>query len=126
MPDTTLNPDTLAEHQFRPGFERCTCGQKIPTTLHSKYYVDFPDYQAMARHQMEALAVALPEVTRVEELVTTRAGLALANTAFGEGLSAGIRACNASGPDRPFKKPVSPYSAPLLAMIKADSPEVKP
>ncbi|WP_121866157.1 hypothetical protein [Glutamicibacter nicotianae] len=72
----------------------------------------------------ERVAVAQPEVNSVEELVTTRTGLALANQAFKEGLRAGIRACNASGPDKPFTKPESPYSAPLLAMIKADRPEV--
>lgn len=64
-------------------------------------------------------------VATAEELGTTRAGLALANQAFKEGLSAGISACNASGPDRPFVKPDSPYSAPLLAMIKADREEVE-
>lgn len=72
------------------------------------------------------LAVAQPVVNSVEELVTTRVGLALANAAFKEGLSAGIRACNESLEGEPFVKPVSPYSAPLLAMIKADRPEVKP
>lgn len=66
---------------------------------------------------------AQPVVNSVEELVMTRAGLALANTAFEEGLSAGIRACNATDDGAPFKKPVSPYSAPLLAIIKADRPE---
>ncbi|RKS16727.1 hypothetical protein DFO58_3284 [Arthrobacter sp. AG1021] len=106
--------------------------KRMSDPLERKVYAftDAPSMMPYSNHARAAvsayLAAALPEVTSVEELVTTRAGLALANTAFGEGLSAGIRACNASGPDRPFKKPVSPYSAPLLAMIKADSPEVKP
>lgn len=64
-------------------------------------------------------------VNSVEDLVTTRTGLALANTAFNEGMSAGIRACYESASGKPFIKPVSPYSAPLLAMIKADRPEVE-
>lgn len=62
-----MTVEILAEHQFRPGFNRCTCGKKIPTTLHSKYYVDFPDYQAMAKHQMEVLAAALQAHTTKEE-----------------------------------------------------------
>ena len=55
------------------------------------------------------LAVAQPVVNSMEELITTRAGLALANAAFNEGLSAGIRACNESLEGEPFVKPVSPY-----------------
>ncbi|MGO3763496.1 hypothetical protein [Glutamicibacter arilaitensis] len=55
------------------------------------------------------LAVAQLVVNSVEELITTRAGLALANAAFNEGLSAGIRACNESLEGEPFVKPVSPY-----------------
>lgn len=55
------------------------------------------------------LAAAQLVVNSVEELITTRAGLALANAAFNEGLSAGIRACNESLEGEPFVKPVSPY-----------------
>lgn len=69
---------------------------------------DYPD--AVAKPMLSAyLAVAQPEVNSVEELITTRAGLALANAAFNEGLSAGIRACNESLEGEPFVKPVSPY-----------------
>lgn len=57
----------------------------------------------------ERVAVAQLVVNSVEELITTRAGLALANAAFNEGLSAGIRACNESLEGEPFVKPVSPY-----------------
>jgi hypothetical protein len=56
---------------------------------------------------------------KAEDLLDTRAGLALANAAFGEGLSAGIKACNEAEGKQPFVKPESPYSAPLLAMVKA-------
>lgn len=55
------------------------------------------------------LDVAQLVVNSVEELITTRVGLALANAAFNEGLSAGIRACNESLEGEPFVKPVSPY-----------------
>ncbi|MGH3651575.1 hypothetical protein [Glutamicibacter sp.] len=78
----------------------------------------------LAENGVTTLTVAQLVVNSVEELITTRAGLALANAAFNEGLSAGIRACNESLEGEPFVKPVSPYSAPLLAMIKADRPEV--
>lgn len=60
-------------------------------------------------HARIALTVSQPVVNSVEELVTTRAGLALANSAFNEGLSAGIKACNESLEGEPFVKPVSPY-----------------
>lgn len=63
-----------------------------------------------ARDSVSAyLDVAQLVVNSVEELITTRAGLALANAAFNEGLSAGIRACNESLEGEPFVKPVSPY-----------------
>jgi hypothetical protein len=52
----------------------------------------------------------------VEDLLSTKAGLALANAAYGEGLSAGIKACNNTENGTPFRKPESPYSAPLLRM----------
>jgi len=57
----------------------------------------------------------------MDDLLSTRAGLALANAAFGEGLSAGVRACNDADDGKPFAQPVSPYSAPLLALIKAQT-----
>ena len=53
-----------------------------------------------------------------EDLLGTRSGLALANAAFGEGLSAGIKACNEADDGQSFRKPISPYSSPLLAIIK--------
>lgn len=59
--------------------------------------------------EASVLAATQPVVNSVEELVTTRAGLALANSAFNEGLSAGIKACNESLEGEPFVKPVSPY-----------------
>lgn len=109
-------------------------GEPEPLTSHSwhdlaevaKRAVDGLKEQTDVQSVDNHLAVAQPEVNSVEELVTTRVGLALANAAFKEGLSAGIRACNESLEGEPFVKPVSPYSAPLLAMIKADRPEVKP
>lgn len=61
------------------------------------------------------LTAAQQVVNSVEELVTTSTGLALANAAFNEGMSAGIKACNESLEGEPFVKPVSPYR-----------PEVKP
>ncbi len=123
MSDTPLNPDALEaasraidpeawevvdKHPGDPGAERLRASLTSEATKQVSAY----------------FAAALPEVTSVDSLLDTRAGLALANEAFAEGLSAGIRACNAAEGDVPFKKPVSPYSAPLLALIKADHPEV--
>lgn len=66
--------------------------------------------EAIARVVIGAyLAVAQPVVNSVEELATTHVGRALANAAFNEGMSAGIRACNDSLDGEPFVKPVSPY-----------------
>jgi hypothetical protein len=59
----------------------------------------------------------------IDTLLDSTAGLALANAAFHEGLSAGIRACNDAEGGRVFTKPVSPYSAPLLAAIKSRTPQ---
>ena len=60
-----------------------------------------------------------PQVkAEAEDLLDTTAGLALANAAYGEGLSAGIRACNDAKDGEPFRKPESPYSAPLLRRMK--------
>lgn len=55
-------------------------------------------------------------VTDAEGLLATRAGLALANAAWQEGASAVLRATN-EHTDGPWSSPVSPYSAPLLALI---------
>lgn len=63
-----------------------------------------------------------PEVT-VEELLETRAGLALANGAFHEGVGAGVTACADSASGELFVKPVSPYAASLFAMVKAQEPK---
>ena len=54
----------------------------------------------------------MPEMT-VEELLDTRAGLALAKAAWSEGSGAMLRAVNASGL---WRKPENPYSPPLLAL----------
>jgi hypothetical protein len=56
------------------------------------------------------------EASAMENLLDTRAGMALANAAWHEGASSAIRYCN---DDDAVTKPVSPYSAPLLAMIKS-------
>lgn len=48
----------------------------------------------------------------MEQLLDTRAGLALASAAWSEGAGAMLRACNAEGV---WAHPVNPYSAPLLA-----------
>lgn len=100
------------------GDYECVCGEPVASNSH----------HVMSAHQAEkvaeyfaSLAPAPVEAKQTaEDLVETRHGLALANQAFKEGLSAGIRACNESLEGEPFVKPVSPYSAPLLAMIKAD------
>lgn len=54
----------------------------------------------------------MPEMT-MEELLDTRAGLALAHTAWSEGSGAMLRAVNESGL---WRKPENPYSPPLLAL----------
>lgn len=51
-----------------------------------------------------------------ETIVDTRAGLALANDAYTAGVNAGIKAAN----DWVLTRPVSPYSAPLAELIKAE------
>jgi len=61
----------------------------------------------------------------VDDLIATRAGLALANAAWHEGASATLRSVNehdddASSPGMPWSKPISPYSGPLLARIRED------
>lgn len=68
----------------------------------------------------ELAAYVQAKEMKAEDLTGTRAGLALANDAYTAGISAGIRACNKTKPGEPFIKPVSPYSAPLLAMIKVE------
>lgn len=65
----------------------------------------------------QAKAEALAGLT-VESLLDTKAGLALANTAWQEGAATMLMACNDSSPGVPWEKPRSPYSAPLLRMIK--------
>lgn len=63
----------------------------------------------------------------IEDLLDTRAGLALANAAYSEGAADMLKACNRAGPGQVFNKPVSPYSAPLLKMIKVGTePEAAP
>lgn len=84
--------------------------------------------QVMSAHQAEKVAEYFTDLApapveakpTAEDLLDARAGLALANKTFQEGMSAGIRACNDSLEGEPFVKPISPYSAPLLALIKAD------
>lgn len=93
------------------GDYECVCGEPVASNSH----------HAMSAHQAEKVLAFLSDAPlTAEELLDTREGLALANAAFGEGMSAGIRACNESLEGEPFVKPVSPYSAPLLALIKAD------
>lgn len=102
MSNTPLNPDALAQ---------LIMWKELPFGGNPDNYIRL---DANAAHKViellkSHLAVAQPEVNSVEELVTTRAGLALANSAFNEGLSAGIKACNESLEGEPFVKPVSPY-----------------
>lgn len=52
----------------------------------------------------------------IDDLIDTLPGLALASTAWQEGMSAALRAVNTDGP---WSKPVDPYAAPLLAAIEA-------
>jgi len=96
----------------------CVCGASLSSN----------SMKATSEHQAEKVAEYFASLTpapanpkpTAEDLLDTRAGLALANEAYRGGLSAGIRACNESLEGEPFVKPVSPYSAPLLALIKAD------
>lgn len=57
-------------------------------------------------------------MSEAEDLLDTKAGMALANSAWQEGASAMLRSINqhTSGP---WQKPTSPYSAPLLRMLNA-------
>lgn len=104
---TPLNPDgvdALAFHLFESeGGERKNWDDPN-RKINKRYYREIAGEAARAY-----LAAAQLVVNSVEELITTRAGLALANAAFNEGLSAGIRACNESLEGEPFVKPVSPY-----------------
>lgn len=77
--------------------------------------------EALAANQ--ALVEQLARVNPVGDLLGTRAGLALASGAFSEGMGAAIDACNKSDEGEPFVRPLNPYSAALLAMIKADRSE---
>lgn len=54
----------------------------------------------------------------VDSLLDTRAGLPLANTAWNEGAAAMVRAVEDAERTGVFTKPRSPYSAPLLRMMK--------
>lgn len=100
------------------GDYECVCGDAVRSN----------SMRAMSEHQAEKVAEYFADLApapvvpifTIESLADTRLGLALASQAFKEGVSAGIRACNESLEGEPFVKPVSPYSAPLLAMIKAD------
>lgn len=57
----------------------------------------------------------------VDDLLETRAGLAIANSAFIEARDQVITAwIRANERDEPFLRPVSPYQAPLAALIKAE------
>lgn len=96
----------------------CVCGASLSSN----------SMKSTSEHQAEKVAEyfasiepapANPQPT-FEGLLDTRAGLSLANAAYHEGLGDAIRACNDSLEGEPFVRPVSPYSAPLLAMIKAD------
>ncbi|KTR79136.1 hypothetical protein NS234_01840 [Microbacterium oxydans] len=60
-----------------------------------------------------------------DDLIATRVGLALANTAWQEGASTMLRSVNEHdegkpGDRKPWSAPVSPYSAPLLARMKTE------
>ena len=55
-----------------------------------------------------------------DELIETRAGLALANAAWSEGASTMLRSVNEHNDHEPWTRPVSPYSQPLLARIKSE------
>lgn len=77
--------------------------------------IGYGNSEALAREVVTAYHAAFT----TESLLDTREGLALANTAYKEGASDMLHACNDSGEGVPFIKPASPYSAPLLKMIKA-------
>lgn len=81
------------------------------------------EQMSMAHEANDALVKQLAGVKTVDDLLDTRAGLALASGAFAEGMGAAINACNESLEGDPFVRPLNPYSAALLAMIKADRPE---
>lgn len=74
---------------------------------------------AEALHAAHQAAAVLAAIT-AESLTDTRQGLALANQAWREGAATMLQVCNDLFPGDIWEKPVSPYSAPLLRMIKAE------
>lgn len=72
-----------------------------------------------------ALEPVAHEEPSAEELLDTRAGLALANAAWGEGAAHWKRAQEVQDAGEGWHKPVSPYSAPLLARIKAEREQAR-
>ena len=71
------------------------------------------------------LANSLSSVLRaapedMEDLLDTRAGLALAHTAWSEGAGSMLQAVN-EHESGPWVKPENPYSAPLLSAIREDA-----
>lgn len=90
---------------------------------HLECYDTVMNVRAEAREAARLALIAAwdtlhPVVTTAEDLLDTRAGLALANGAFKEGMSAVFKAYAEAGETGVFTKPVSPYSAPLLRIIK--------
>jgi|GEM_PF-5258053 len=101
----------------------CSCGFKpgpVETELWRGQEIGIVDEDWFAAHIAAVVMEVNAQHMTAEALAETRPGLALANTAFGEGLSAGIRACNEAEDGQPFVRPVSPYSAPLLAIIRQE------
>lgn len=96
----------------------CICGERLRSN--SQHATSAHQAEKVAEYFASLAPAPVEAKPNAEDLLDTRAGLALANHAFQEGLGDGIRACNDSLEGEPFVKPISPYSAPLLALIKAD------
>lgn len=125
LPDLYQLLDRLAVAQPEVAYEPdAEALRKAVEAVHNETYGNHGDLAHIAVNAyVHARAADQPGMASAEKLTTTRAGLALANAAFKEGMSAGIKACNEAREGEPFVKPVSPYSAPLLALIKANQPD---
>lgn len=113
----------IAEHQLDIIDGTCTCGEWD--------CADVPDHapdldltELHAAHVVAALTTAgktiVDQDAATEALLDTRPGLLLAHSAWHEGLSAGIAACNVEGP---WRKPESPYFTPWAAARVAEGGE---
>lgn len=116
---TTPTPEAIeaAEDAYRK-VANGTCHPTLRDVLTAALTAAYPLMEAQAK------AEALRELT-AEGLLDLRAGLALAHDSWNQGASTMLQVCNDLFPGDIWEKPVSPYSAPLLHMIKEATIEGK-